>query len=140
MVGKITFSCCACVLLTSVLFAVNPIAPQDALQYVGSSDVVFLDVREPSEYEQGHVPGSVLMPWNSGVLQERWSELPTDRLIIIYCRSGGRAGNAGMFLEEKGFSQLLNMGGFSSYADLPNAPVKTGPFEEPSSVPFWTLY
>ena len=126
--------------LTAVVLAVPSISPLEALKYVGSPDVVFLDVREDYEYETGHIPGSILMPWNSGVLQERWGELPKHRLIIIYCRSGGRAGNAGEFLEEKGFEQLANMGGFSAYSVLPGAIVETGPYQEPvTCVSDWCL-
>lgn len=76
--------------LATVLFQVMTITPQDALQLVGSPDVCFLDVRETYEYEAGHIPGSYLMPWSSGVLQQEWTALSTDRSIIVYCAAGNR--------------------------------------------------
>jgi rhodanese-related sulfurtransferase len=127
--------------LAAVVLAVPRISPSEALQYVGSRDVVFLDVREASEYETGHVPGSRLMPWNSGVLQERWQELPVDRLIIVYCASGARSARAAQFLQDMGLQQLADMGEFSTYRLLPDAPIETGPYKEPTtSIPHWILY
>ncbi len=120
---------------------VELISPSDALDNVGSPDVLFLDVRESFEYETGHIPGSILMPLSSGVLGERWSELPTDSLIIVYCRSGSRSATAAAFLESKGFTQLLNMsGGFTAYTQVPDAQIETGPYQEPSLVNEWMLY
>ena len=127
--------------LAAVVLAVPRISPSDAIQYVGSPDVVFLDVREHYEYESGHVPGSILLPWSSGVLQERWEELPRDRLVIVYCAWGGRSSRAAQFLDEKGFEQLADMGRFSSYQQLPDAIVETGPYEEPvTSVSNWFFH
>lgn len=127
--------------LAAIVMAVPGISPSDAVQYVGSSEAIFLDVREASEYEEGHVPGSLLMPWNSGVLQEHWQELPTDRLIIVYCRSGGRSAMAAQFLQDNGFEQLADMGGFSTYQLLTDAPVETGPYVGPGTpVSDWILY
>jgi len=125
-----------------VVFAVSDISPMEALNYVGDPSVQFLDVRETSEYEPGHIPGALLMPWNSGVLAQKWASLPTDKTIIIYCRSGGRSAQAYTFLQEKGLSLLLNMtGGFSSYQTVPGAIIETGAYQEPATaVEDWALY
>ncbi|MEW6233826.1 MAG: rhodanese-like domain-containing protein [Candidatus Omnitrophota bacterium] len=125
-----------------VVFAASDISPKEALNYVGDPTVQFLDVREASEYESGHIPGALLMPWTSGVLALEWESLPRDKTIIVYCRSGGRSAQAFAFLQEKGFSLLLNMtGGFSSYQTVPGAIVETGPYQEPvTAVADWALY
>ncbi|MBD3267731.1 hypothetical protein GF373_13760 [bacterium] len=125
-----------------VLFAVTSIPPEEALQNVGSDDFLFLDVREDYEYETGHIPGALLYPLSSGVLEERWEEIPRDKPIIVYCRSGGRSAAAAQFLDAKGYPQILNMsGGFSTYKNLPNAKIETGPYQEPkSSVEVWEGY
>lgn len=122
------------------LLAVPTVTPQEVIDsYVGNDDVLLLDVREPSEYEAGHIPGAIPMAWNSGVLQEQWTELPTDQPIVVYCASGGRSTRASDFLAEQGLTELLNMtGGFNSYKYVAGAPIATGPYETP--VENWFLY
>ena len=96
--------------------------------------------REESEYEKGHIPGAKLMPWNSGVLQEKWETLPTDHIIIVHCASGFRSALAAAFLEEQGFQNVKDMGGFYSYRALHGAEIETGPYEEETPVLGWFLY
>ncbi|CAG36029.1 similar to rhodanese [Desulfotalea psychrophila LSv54] len=45
-------------------------------------DVVFLDVRQPKEYENGHIPGAKLIP--VGQLESRLDELPKDKPLVVY--------------------------------------------------------
>lgn len=125
-----------------VILAYVSITPHEALQYADSPDHFFLDVRESYEYEAGHVPGAMLMPWSSGVLNERWNELPGDKTIIVYCKSGGRSAAASQFLSDRGVTNIVNMtGGFSSYSSLAGAKIETGPYQEPiTPVSLWTLY
>lgn len=70
---------------------------------------VVLDVREPWEYEQGHVPGVTLIPL--GELETRADELPDDAPIYIICRSGNRSVTASNILLEAGFSDIRNVQG-----------------------------
>ena len=46
------------------------------------SEVVFLDVRQPGEYEKGHMPGATLIPM--GEIDDRLDELSTENPIVIY--------------------------------------------------------
>jgi rhodanese-related sulfurtransferase len=75
--------------------------------------MLILDVREPNEYcsETGHLPGARNYPWVSGVLQQRFRELPPQAPIIVVCRSGRRSRQATTFLRERGYSRALNMAG-----------------------------
>ena len=54
-----------------------------------TSEYCLLDVRQPAEYEQGHIPGAKLVPL--GDLQSNLDKVPADRMTIIYCRSGSRS-------------------------------------------------
>lgn len=67
-----------------------------------------LDVREPNEFEAGHIPGAVLVPLSS--FQENYSNFVTDpnEEIILTCRSGARSMRIAQFLESKGFKNLAN--------------------------------
>lgn len=129
-------------MLAAVIFQVTAITPQEALQLVGSPDACFIDVREASEYEEGHIPGSLLMPWNSGVLQQEWQSLPTDRSLIVYCAAGSRSAKAAKFLNENKFSDIRNLsGGFSAYRRLPDAIIETGAYQPPVTIiPNWMVY
>jgi len=88
------------------------VAAVKALQ--GNPDVVILDVREPYEYEAGHIPGVTLIPL--GELPNRLAEVPTDKPVIVTCRSGNRSGQAVNFLRQQGYTNVHNMsGGFIAW-------------------------
>jgi rubrerythrin/rhodanese-related sulfurtransferase len=55
----------------------------------GEKHYLLIDVRQPSEYELGHIPGARLMPLAE--VESRLFTLPSDRDLIFYCRSGGRS-------------------------------------------------
>lgn len=77
----------------------------------GGDQPMMLDVRQPEEYADGHIPGSMLIPL--GELPARLSELEEyrDKEIIVICRSGNRSGQACMFLDMRGFTNAKNMRG-----------------------------
>lgn len=53
------------------------------------SDYLLVDVRQPGEYEAGHIPGAFLLPLSE--LESTLFKLPADRDLIFYCRSGARS-------------------------------------------------
>lgn len=71
--------------------------------------VLMLDVREPDEYEAGHIPGITLIPM--GEVAGRLSEIPTNKTIIVTCRSGNRSAQIADFLRESGYANVHNMEG-----------------------------
>ncbi|VAW87243.1 hypothetical protein MNBD_GAMMA18-1550 [hydrothermal vent metagenome] len=73
---------------------------------------LLVDVRTPQEYNQGHLDNALLIPHDQ--LASRVSELGDDkaREIVLYCRSGGRAGKAETILRQQGFNNVLNAGGY----------------------------
>lgn len=77
----------------------------------GDRSVVVLDVRTPSEYAEGHVPGAMNIPHTE--LASRIGELADarDRDIVVYCRSGNRSEQALETLREAGFTRLFHMKG-----------------------------
>ncbi len=68
-----------------------------------------LDVREPEEWQEMHIPESILIPL--GQLQNRLHEIPKDRDIVLVCRSGSRSRVALDFLRYKGFLKSSSMQG-----------------------------
>ena len=72
-------------------------------------DVYVLDVREQSEYDEKHIPNVTLLPMSE--IQSRLDEIPTDKEVIVTCRSGNRSGQVTQFLKENGFDNVHNMAG-----------------------------
>lgn len=90
------------------------ISAQDVEQQLQTSTrPLVLDVREPSEYQQGHIPGSLLIPLST--LPGRLQELPTDRRIVAVCRSGNRSDSATRILRKAGFDALNMAGGMMAW-------------------------
>jgi rhodanese-related sulfurtransferase len=82
-----------------------------ALQLINHKDAIILDVREPNEYNAGHVLNSKLIPL--GKLKERMSELEKfkGQPVVVMCRSGNRSGTACFLLGKQGFTQAYNLAG-----------------------------
>jgi NADPH-dependent 2,4-dienoyl-CoA reductase/sulfur reductase-like enzyme/rhodanese-related sulfurtransferase len=77
------------------------------------SPALLLDVREPAEFNMGHLEGAVNIPLNS--LRGRMNELPRDKEILVYCAVGQRAYYATRALRLNGFDARNISGGFRSY-------------------------
>lgn len=61
-------------------------------------DYLLVDVRQPAEYASGHIPGARLLPLPE--LEDRLGEIPQDRDVVFYCRSGSRSSVAAALLAE----------------------------------------
>jgi len=74
-----------------------------------SKDIILLDVRTEAEYNQGHIPGSILIPVDE--LKNRALNELKDKnaAIIVYCRSGARSANASGILASLGYTNVYNM-------------------------------
>ncbi len=94
----------------------GPDAVRDAL--VSREDIIILDVREPDEWEEGHIKGAKHLP--RGLLESRAAdELPnTSARIFTHCASGGRGTLAARTLGEMGYTNVANMeGGITAWQE-----------------------
>ena len=66
-----------------------------------------IDVREPWEYEQGHLPDAKNIPL--GAIPERLHEI--TELVVLVCASGNRSGQAARYLTERGLAEVANLMG-----------------------------
>lgn len=73
------------------------------------SNFLILDVRSKEEFSQGHIPGA--LNFSHKDIAKRLSEIPDDKDLIIYCRSGKRAGIAINILSKNGYKQLFHLDG-----------------------------
>ena len=78
-------------------------------EWVAESGGVLLDIREPSEWKLGTLPGALLIPMSE--LQSRMEEIPKDKPILCICRSGARSQQVAAFLQFNGYDDVANMVG-----------------------------
>ncbi|NLB13449.1 MAG: sulfurtransferase [Gammaproteobacteria bacterium] len=110
------------------------ISPQQL--HAAQDELIVIDVREPGEFAEGHLPGAINLP--RGVLEFKIEAHPAlacetspaladrERRIALYCLTGGRSALATDSLQRMGFSQLVSLeGGFTAWKDA-GLPVTTG--------------
>ena len=72
---------------------------------------IILDVREQEEYNQGHIPGAILIPYTEIKAKAETVLTDKDQLILVYCRSGRRSKNAARELCSLGYTDVREFGG-----------------------------
>ena len=80
---------------------------------IQGKDFFLIDVRTKEEFAAGHIPSALLIP-----VQVFEANIPTDdknALIILYCRSGARAGTALNILKSKGYTNAYNFGSYRKW-------------------------
>ena len=80
-----------------------------------STGAAVLDVRQPEEYREVHVPGAVLIPL--ATLPDRLDEIPSERPVLVICRSGGRSARAVEWLLAQGVDAVNVAGGTAAWID-----------------------
>jgi rhodanese-related sulfurtransferase len=96
---------------TLSLAAPPAVTPQQVheLQVKRDPALFVLDVRSPEEFAAGHVPGAVNVPYDQ--VGSRLAEIPKDKDVVLYCRSGRRSALAADVLEKNGYEHLQLMQG-----------------------------
>lgn len=108
---------------------ITEVSPSQAAELIRSgADIVVIDVREPAEFETGHIQGAINIP--RGVLEFQVEAHPAvacvtdaalsvrERAVLICCRSGGRAALATVALQEMGFARASSIaGGILAWTD-----------------------
>jgi rhodanese-related sulfurtransferase len=78
-------------------------------------DVYLVDIRTPMEVAQAAIPNAVHIPMH--LLPLRMNELPRDKDVVLYCRSGARSYHACLYLAQQGFDKAINLrGGIIAWA------------------------
>ena len=89
---------------------IHEISPDKAEEALPSADLL-LDVREPDEFRDGHIPGAINIP--RGLLEFKLSSDPElenrDQKVVVYCKTSGRAALAARALKEMGYLHIFSI-------------------------------
>ena len=95
---------------TATAVALGPeVDPGTVAELSAEDAIAVIDVREAWEYQEGHIAGATLIPLGS--LADRTDEIPTDKPVVLVCRSGNRSARAYRYLADEGFDNIHNMTG-----------------------------
>ena len=94
---------------TPAKIPVPEVTPAEAKAMLDRGGVQLVDVREPWEHEEAHIPGCRLIPM--GDVLARLEEIDRDLPAVIYCRSGSRSGKVVALLRERGYDKTVNLAG-----------------------------
>lgn len=110
--------------MTGTAFAADTVSPAQVAQQIKDPKTApfVLDVRTPEEFAEGHVPGAKNIP--VAEIAERAAEVPKDRPVVVYCRSGARVKRANAILRERGYANLVEMEGSMLAWDAAQLPVE----------------
>jgi rhodanese-related sulfurtransferase len=88
------------------------ITAQEAKEIMDTQEgYIILDVREQDEFDQGHIPGAILIPYTQIDFKAEDMLPDLDQLILVYCRSGRRSKIAAEALVELGYTNIKEFGG-----------------------------
>jgi len=105
---------------------IHEISPDKAEEALPSADLL-LDVREPDEFRDGHIPGAINIP--RGLLEFKLSSDPElekrDQKVVVYCKTSGRAALAARALKEMGYLHIFSIeGGFDAWQQAEKPVIK----------------
>jgi rhodanese-related sulfurtransferase len=88
-----------------------------------NGDAAIVDVREPGEYVEAHIPGVQLIPMGSVI--EQIDDIPRDRTVHVVCAVGGRSAQVADYLDAQGYDVRNVAGGTNAWIRAGH-PVETG--------------
>ncbi|MCG6896433.1 MAG: rhd_2599 family sulfurtransferase [Thiocapsa sp.] len=95
---------------------INEIDSESLHERIASGEgVLLVDIRTPAEIAQGAIPDALQLPMH--LIPVRMNELPKDRDLVLYCRSGARSYQACAYMMQQGYDRVLNLrGGIIAWA------------------------
>lgn len=99
--------------LFSGMFSTNGVVNLDSesfeKQFKEDKESVLIDTRTPAEYNDGHIPNSILMDMMSPDFSDEVEKLDKSKSYYLYCRSGNRSYHAGRMMKNLGFEKVYNL-------------------------------
>ena len=98
-------------LIAASTIDVHNLADRLEARDAGNDDFILIDVREQNEFEINRIPGSVLIPKGEFLSGEAFAKLPSDKQIVLHCKSGKRSADALAIVHRIGFTDAVHVGG-----------------------------
>ena len=98
-------------LIAASTIDVHNLADRLEARDAGNDDFILIDVREQNEFEINRIPGSVLIPKGEFLSGEAFAKLPSDKQIVLHCKSGKRSADALAIVHRIGFTDAMHVGG-----------------------------
>lgn len=120
------------ILATLVLLCQDADALDQVKAAMAKKEAVLVDVREQTEWDEGHIEGALLLPlsWlreeskGDGFSEKLAGKLPAKKVLYIHCRSGGRARTAAGMLKKHGYDARPLKAGFQALVEAGFTPAK----------------
>ncbi len=103
---------------------ISALNPTEALQLINHQDALMLDIREGTEYKQGHIPDAKNIPQSALAKRLRELEKFKNKPIILYCQTGARSSSAAAVLKKNGFETVHNLSGGLAAWQTANLPTR----------------
>lgn len=84
---------------------------------MGDENIVILDVRTPGETAEGMIEGAIEIDYRGSEFAEKINQLDKEKTYLVYCKSGGRSGQACQMMKKAGFREFYNLdGGYTAWS------------------------
>jgi len=115
IIGLVLIGGCAGKEIETPTQIIEDITPQEAFILIQDNldnpDFVIIDVRTPEEFADEHIEKAINIDFLSETFRDELNTLDKNKTYLIYCRSGGRSGNALDIMAELNFREVYNMSG-----------------------------
>ncbi|WP_298473450.1 rhodanese-like domain-containing protein [uncultured Maribacter sp.] len=82
-----------------------------------TKNAILVDVRTPSEYNNGHIENAININWFDDNFAEQFNNINKEKTIYLYCKVGGRSAKAQAKLSSLGYTNVINLdGGYDAYS------------------------
>lgn len=111
--------------LRQFIYGVRNVSPNQTVQLINRQQAVVVDLRESSEFQAGHIPAAINLPFIQ--LATRVAELEKfkDKPMVLYCALGQRSARAGVVLRRRGFDSVYSLAGGVNAWRGQNLPLET---------------
>ena len=100
---------------------IQPFSADQAREYCqahSTQEYQLIDVRQPGEYEAGHIPGSTLLPLDQ-IISGQIGDLDKSKPTLVYCHAGRRSAAAAQWMNQNGFGKVIDIqGGWAVWSGL----------------------
>jgi len=97
----------------------HSIIAQEFQAQIQNNSVLLVDIRTPQEFQSGHIENAINIDFYASDFLVKMNELPKDKPVYIYCRSGNRTGQAASKLKQLGFPKVVDLkGGIKTWSQI----------------------